>query len=141
MAAGLHILHLNSEASRESYKNNRVEDFRCRLPDRLVLDPAGEWYACLRQCSFGFAFTRSPLYLCCDICDDSIAGERKLPVLRVVHQRVGVFYNTCLYVPVKVRDLAEIRIYLLKTIDYGFPGYTDSNPTYLTLELRRGLPA
>lgn len=140
MAEDLHILHLNSEASRGTYRDNTVENFRCRLPERLILEPAGEWYACLRQCSFGFNFTQSPLYLCCDICHESTAGERKLPVLRVVHQRVGVVYNTCLYVPIRARDFAEIGIQLLKTTDHKFPGYSSSKPTHLTLELRKGLP-
>ena len=137
----VHLLHLNSSSSRETYPENEVVDFVCRLPESLLLEPAGEWYACLRQCQFGFQFNDSPLYVCCDVCTDIITGERKLPALRTVHQRVGVFYDSCLYVPVKSTYLNQIRFYVLKTVDYSKPRRSPSvksaKPTHLTLELRR----
>ena len=142
--AVVHLLHLNSSSSKDTYPENKAEDFVCRLPEPLLLNPVGEWYACLRQCWFGFQFTDSPLYVCCDACCDVITGERKLPALRTVHQKVGVFYDSCLYVPVKTTYLNEFRFYLLKTIDYSKPlrttspsGKSDPKPTHLTLELRR----
>jgi len=139
MGERVHILHLNSSSSEQTYSDNRVEDFRFHLPVPLTLEPVGDWFCCIRQCSFGFAFP-GPLYLCCDICQDSIAGERKLPVLRVVHQRTGVVYTTCLYVPVKIGYISELRIFLVRTRDYKPPEYsTTGKPTHVTLEFVRGL--
>ena len=138
----VHLLHLNSSSSAETYPENKLEDFVCKLPQTLILEPVGEWYACLRQCYFGFQFnTDSALYLCCDACTDVISGERKLPVLSTVHQRVGVFYDSCLYVPLKSVYLDRLRFYLLKTTDYSKPRQSPSvkpgKPTHLTLELKR----
>ena len=142
-AEEVHVLHLNSKSSADTYSENKPEDFVCRLPQTLVLEPAGEWYACLRQCSFGFTFTQSPLYVCCDVCSDVIAGERKLPVLRVVHSKVGSFYDSCLYVPIKSTYIDQLRFYVLRTVDYRKPralspsGSKDVKPTHFTLELKR----
>jgi hypothetical protein len=69
-----------------------------------------------------------------------VAGEKRLPVLRVVHQKVGVFYETCLYVPLKVNYLNELRIYVVKTTNYQRPGIQEgkkAKPTQITLELKR----
>jgi len=139
MAESVHVLHFNSFSSIESHPGNELRDFVCRLPQPLVLEPLGEWYACLKQCSFGFVFSDA-LYVCCDLCSDVIAGERRLPVLRVVHQQVGVYYDSCLYIPVKTSYLNELRFYLVKTKDYSKPGYTETSkqkPTNITLELKR----
>ena len=139
----VHILHVNSESSAETYSGNKPEDFVCKLPQTIVLEPTGEWYACLRQCSFGFPFTQSPLYVCCDVCSDVITGERKLPALRVVHSKTGSFYDSCLYVPIKATYLDRLRFYVLRTADFKKPrsGRTTSEkpvkPTHFTLELKR----
>lgn len=140
MGESIHIIHVNSASSSETYKNNAAHDFKIRLPELISLEPVGDWYCCVKQCSIGFHFP-APLYLCTDICHDSVAGEKKLPVLRVIHQRTLVVYNTCVYVPVKVRDVSELRIYLIRTRDYKPPGYNVSSQppvTHLTLEFRRG---
>ena len=137
----VHLLHLNSSSSVETYPENKVEDFVCRLPQPLLLEPGGDWYACLRQSYFGFQFNDTPLYVCCDVCSDVITGERKLPALRTVHQRVGVFYDSCLYVPLKATYINQIRFYVLKTSDYRPPRQSPSvkaaKPTHFTLEFRR----
>lgn len=136
----VHIVYLNSAAFSETYTDNRVEDFTVRLARPLQLNPIGDWYCCLKQSSFGFSFP-GPLYVCCNLCVESTAGSRQLPVLRVVHKRQEVVYSDCLFVPLKVRDITEFRIYLLKTKDYTPPGYSRENspvPTHMTLEFRRG---
>lgn len=145
MSERVHIVYLNSASSSDTYTENRVEDFTVRLAQPLQLDPLGEWFCCIKQSSFGFSFPGA-LYICCDACVESTAGSRLLPVLRVVHKRQEVIYNNCIYVPLKVRDIAELRIYLLRTRDYNPPGYSKDRavtpvPTHLTLEFRRGLHA
>ena len=141
MAETTHILHFNSDSSKASNPGNDPRDFVCRLPQPLVLESAGDWSACLRQCSFGFQFGDSPLYVCCDVVSDVVAGERRLPVLRVVHQKIGVFYDTCLFIPLKVNFLSELRFYVVKTSNYKRPGFDSARkkikPTHFTLELKR----
>lgn len=132
-----HLVYLNSGISSE---RDRADDFTVILPEQLRLEPVSEWYCCLRQCAFGFAFP-GPLYVCCDAVAESSAGTRRLPVLRVVHRRQEVHYSNCLYIPVKVRDIPALRIFLLRTTDYAAPSYRkESIATHLTLEFRRGLP-
>ena len=139
MGDDVHVLHLNSGSSQEAYPNNEPRDFVCRLPQPLVLEPLGEWYVCLRQCSIGFHFTDSPLYVCCQQCSEVVAGEKRLPVLRVVHQKTGVFYDSCLYTPLNCSYLNQLSFYMLKTKNYRKPGYSTSaiKPTHFTLELKR----
>jgi hypothetical protein len=141
MEQRIHTVYVNSAASSETYSENTSDDFVVRLAEPLRLDPVGEWFCCLRQCAFGFTFP-SPLYVCCDAVGESSAGTRRLPVLRVVHKRQEVIYSNCLHVPVKVRDISALRIYLLRTKDYAHPEYTRVRvATHLTLEFRRGLPS
>lgn len=137
----LHVVYANSASSSNYHPENRIDDFTLSLAQPLQLDPVGEWFCCLRQCAFGFSFP-GPLYVCCDVCEESTAGSKRLPVLRVVHQRKEVIYSNCLYVPLKVRDISQLRIYLLRTVDYAPPGYDSTKtvgPSHLTLEFRRGL--
>lgn len=134
-----HVLHVNSSASRGTFTDNTPSDFRIRLPERLTLEPAGRWYVCLKQCAVGFSFSKSPLYLCCDLSVDIPCGEIKLPVLRLIHQKKAGLYEPCLYLPVKQREVEEIRFYLLKALDNKPPGFSESSvgTTYLSLELVR----
>jgi hypothetical protein len=135
----VHIVYLNSAETSKTYSEDRAVDFTIRLPQSLQLEPVGDWYCCLRQCSFGFAFP-APLYVCCDAVTESSAGTRRLPVLRVVHRRREVIYSNCMYVPVKVRDIPALRVYLLRTTDYAPPTFEkETAPTHFTLEFRRGL--
>ena len=142
----MHILYLNSsvEADSGASEDVRPDDFTLRLPEVLRLEPLGEWFCCLKQCYLGFNLSY-PLYLCCSFCSESFAGERKLPVLRVIHKKEVVVYDDCLYIPIRVRDIDQVRVYFLKTIDFLPPNYKDKRarlrtPTHITLELSRRRP-
>lgn len=80
MGESNHIVHLNSASFSQTYKDNNAHDFKVRLPELISLEPVGEWYCCVKQCSVGFHFS-APLYLSSDICHDSVAGEKKTPCL------------------------------------------------------------
>lgn len=142
------ILHVNSRTSEEIHPENRPHDFTVHLPRSLTLDPLGEYYLGVRQVYLGFTLSY-PVYLCISICNSTIAGDELLPVLRVLHKKQSQYFNECLYVPIRVRDVSEIRVYFLRTLDYKPPSYTSPRierarvqvATHVTLEIRRGLPA
>ncbi len=140
MAERRHIvLHLNSSTATKTF--SKPHDFTVTLPEELILEPVGEWSCCLRQIYLGFKVP-FPIYLCCSACSEVVSGDRKLPVLRVLHKKEVTSFNDCFYLPVRVRDLSEIRLYCLRTKDYQFPKYStersrEPTPTHLTLEFRR----
>jgi len=141
MERSVHILHLNSSAGIGTSTSSSPHDFIVQLPEALSLDPIGEWFCCLKQCYLGFNWSY-PLYLCCSLCSETIAGDRKLPVLRVIHKKEVVIYDDCLYLPIRVRDIDQLQIYFLRTKDYLPPSYSgvrhrEPVATHLTLELRR----
>ncbi len=133
------LVHLNSAVAQSGFSENVPEDFTCLLPEVLDLDPVGSWYICLKDCSVGFDVTR-PVYVCCDICQESIAGDSKLPVLKVIYGKKALPQETCYQVPIKASQVGQIRIYLLRARDLAPPGYSGKgSATYVTLEIRRGL--
>ncbi len=134
-----HILHLNSDTATKY--SSKPHDFTVVLSEELTLEPVGEWYCMLKQSYLGFKVAY-PLYLCCSVCSETLAGDRRLPVLRVVQKKEVSTYQDCLYLPVRVRDLDEIRLYCLRTKDYRFPSYKsdrarEPTATHVTLEFRR----
>ncbi len=139
MAQRRHIVHLNSSTAIKS--SSKPHDFTVTLPEELSLEPLGEWWCCLKQSYLGFKVAY-PIYLCCSVCGETFAGDRRLPVLRVVQKKEVSTYDDCFYMPVRVRDLSEIRLYCLRTKDYNFPKYQtergrDPTATHVTLEFRR----
>lgn len=144
MERSVHILHLNSLASEQSSSDAKsASDFTVKLPETISLSPVGDWFCSLKQCYLGFSWSY-PLFVCCDLCEESVGGERKLPILRVIHKKEATVYDDGLSIPIIKRDIDRVRIYFLKTIDYQPPNYRVERarmqaPTHVTLELKRGL--
>ena len=67
-------VYLNSAASHETFPENTSASFTQLLPERISLDPPGEWYCRLTSCNLGFAPLKAH-YLLCDCSSESVAGE------------------------------------------------------------------
>lgn len=99
-------MYLSSEDSRQTFPLNSAVNFSCLLPERLQLTNRG-WWCALLELRLPAAVDE-PLYLCSNICNDSVA---KLPILA----RIGAQLtqpNHVVYVPVKIKELSVVQLYL-----------------------------
>lgn len=74
------------------------------------------------------------LYLCSDLCENSIIGEYTLPVLRRIG-RVTTRPPIIAYVPVKTRELSTVRVYIKENVQ-DIPSFS-SGMFYCVLRFRR----
>ena len=102
-------IYLSSGDSLDSFPDNEPGDFRVQLPQRVYL-AEGKWWCGVAQLEIP-ENPKEPLYLCSNICMDSITGDFKLPVLRRIRGKVTQPTNV-IYVPVKGRELSTIRIFI-----------------------------
>ena len=103
-------VYLNSAASHDTFPENTSASFTQLLPERISLDPPGEWYCRLTSCNLGFAPLKAH-YLLCDCCSESVAGEWKKPVLSLLFRKINEFANPP-WVRVKKRELTAVKIWL-----------------------------
>ena len=92
-------------------------DFTVRLPTRLQLN-GDQWWCSLIELTVQ-TDPSFPLYLCSDVCYDSIAGSRSLPVLSRISQPHTEAANL-VFVKVKTSELSSIRLYLIEAITGDF---------------------
>ena len=130
----VHTVHLHSTSSTSVYEENYCWDFTTVLPRVIVLDSVDEWCCSLVQC-YTPKFVK-PLYLCSNICEDSVAGQRRLPVLRVLYSSKTQFDEGCCPVPVRFREISTIRIFLQRA-DGEVPETKTKVVTHCTLQLHR----
>ena len=103
-------LYLTNASSQSFYQEtNDCYDFTCRLAEPLILEPIGSWMCCLTQCVIP-NLTKAPLYIICDVCDSTLLGEKKLPVLRVIHTTKSQFPDFSCAQYVSIREINQIRI-------------------------------
>ena len=92
--------------------------FRSELPEALLLP--GEWEVALCQLQVPKLKSKtSTLFLFSDICDDSIVGTRRLPLLRrtALPRRGVVEIYHFQYVPVRLQQLRRIQVHVNATVD------------------------
>lgn len=121
-------MYLSSEDSRKSFPSNTSSNFRCLLPERLQLTE-GKWRCALLELRLPEP-VQQPLYLCSNICEESIAGEFKLPILARIDGELTQ-PNHVIYILVKTKELSVIEIYLYDR--NGRPVSFSSGMSYCTL--------
>lgn len=107
---------LKSTDSSEYFDNN-PNCFRIHLNKQIQFD--GYWTVALTEFtteSWDAAKKTSEVYICCDICEETIVGGKDLPLLRHVYlgekQENNIIYTLPYYIPVKVGELQQICIYI-----------------------------
>lgn len=105
---------LKSTDSASVHPHNQPWDFRVRLPRTLNL--LGEWSVELTE------FCTTPLkksgdkeiFIYCSICDDTIVGERQLPLLRRIYldNNANIIFTRPYQIPLRNNDLGDIHIYI-----------------------------
>ena len=106
---------LDSRDSTEYFPFNTASNFTVKLPSYVMLE--GSW-------TIGLVDIKIPtidesaeveyLDVFCDITNESVASERKLPILRRVKKNANdwISFNPILYFPLKMREFDRMRIYI-----------------------------
>ena len=107
-------VYLSSDDSKIYFPDNVPAKFTVKLPETLHL--RGKWQLALCDVQYPSIEKKQPeqLLLLTDICQDSIVGETRMPILRRFkyttegYTSFGVFY----YVTLKNREVDRISVYL-----------------------------
>ncbi len=100
-------IYLNSKPSAE-FPENKATDFTVQLPRTITG---------VQEC--GVIEVRlpstpgKPLFVCTDVCEDSIVNSKSLQVLRRVSLKT-VVPSLVTYVPLRLREFDRIRIYIIQ---------------------------
>ena len=117
-------LYLQSTDSLTFYPSNSPGKFYTKLPQCLELQ--GMWECCLLQMQYVnsyFAGAHIPkcLYVCSQIVTESIVNERKIPILRRIHnvttenllnQTIEADIKNLIYIPIVGERIDVINIYI-----------------------------
>jgi hypothetical protein len=118
--------------SRDVFPHNSGDDFTVAFSQNIHLE--GQWECGLVECQLHDK-PDEPWYVCCDLVEESLAGDLKLPLLRRLTTKLPQFKQVS-YFPVKLRDFNDIRIYL-RTMDNEEVILTsETKNTYCTLHFR-----
>ena len=103
-------IHLSSKDSVKTFTANTASDFSVLLPEYMRFNPLDTWRCGLVQLIIPTA-PSDPAFLCSNLCQSSIVGERQLPVLSRI---VDVFSDPShvIYVPIRCSELDIIHLYL-----------------------------
>jgi hypothetical protein len=119
-------VYLSSRAT-TVHPENSASDFTVQLP-QTVSD--------VKECGIVDvrlpAGPKDPLFVCADLCTESIVNNKTLPVLRRVSQKTFL-PGFITYIPLRVQDFHAIRIYICK--ESGEP-FNLQGETKITLHLR-----
>lgn len=123
-------IYLSSDDSPLHFPSNTAWDFTTQLPERMHLE--GEWQCGLLEVHLPEVDSDQALYLCSDMCSDSIVGEKKLPVLgRVTGGLTQPSHVT--YAKTRTRLLSSIRLYIVD--GRGAPVSFGAGTSYCSLQL------
>jgi hypothetical protein len=105
-------LVLRSSDSHTVYPGNTSYDFKVHIPKPLYFQ--GHWTVSLSEFSLISGNTKRELYVCSNVCQDSIVGEGELPLLRrVVLEKTGNnIYTNPYEVPLRLGEFQDVRIYI-----------------------------
>lgn len=98
------------------YFENKPHCFRVQLNKQIQFD--GYWTVALTEFSTESLISskkKSELFVCCDICEESIVGGKEAPLLRRIYlgkNPKNITYSQPYYIPVKIGQLQQIAIYI-----------------------------
>ena len=104
-------VHLSSEDSKTYFPGNDVGTFTVKLPEILQLK--GSWEMAL--CAIDLPKVKKKphrILVCSDICVESIYGEKRLPLLRVITGRIPTSFQPLQYIPVRIQEVERITVYI-----------------------------
>lgn len=99
------------------YFDNKPNRFRVQLNKQIPFE--GYWSVALTEFSteswISSKKKKSELFVCCDICEETIVGGKDAPLLRRVclgENPENIAFTVPYYIPVKICELQQICIYI-----------------------------
>lgn len=98
------------------YFDNKPNCFRVQLNNQIPFE--GYWSVALTEFSTESWISskkKSELFVCCDICEETIVGGKDAPLLRRVclgQNPENIAFTVPYYIPVKICELQQICIYI-----------------------------
>ena len=106
-------VYISSSDSTNYFPDNQPSKFTVKLPETLRLHE--KWQLALCEIQYPSIQNKpDQLLILCDLCQDSIVGDKRLPILRRMtfedpgYRSFGVFY----YVNLKAHEVDRITVYL-----------------------------
>ena len=129
---------LKSTDSPLYHPSNQPDSFRVHLPKPLILN--GVWTVSLLEFSLDPGQTKQrglpEIFVCSDICEDTIVGEREMPLIRRVYlDKQNIIYQYPYEVPIKLGQLQDVHVYIKDA--KNAPASFLSGEVTVTLLLRR----
>ena len=106
---------LKSTDSPLFHASNQPYSFRVHLPQPLNLK--GVWTVSLLEFSLDPGQTKQrglpEVFVCSNICEDTIVGDRELPLLRRVYlDKENIVYQSPYEVPIKLGHFQDVHVYI-----------------------------
>lgn len=99
------------------YFDNKPNCFRIQLNKQVQFD--GYWTVAVTEFtteSWDVNKKSSEVFICCDICEETIVGGKDIPLLRRVFlgekKENNIIYKLPYYIPMKIGQLQQICIYI-----------------------------
>ena len=129
---------LKSTDSPLYHPSNQPDSFRVHLPKPLILN--GVWTVSLLEFSLDPGQTKQrglpEIFVCSDICEDTIVGEREMPLSRRVYlDKQNIIYQYPYEVPIKLGQFQDVHVYIKDA--KNAPASFLSGEVTVTLLLRR----
>ena len=129
---------LKSTDSPLFHASNQPYSFRVHLPKPLILN--GVWTVSLLEFSLDPGQTKQrglpEVFVCSDICEDTIVGEREMPLIRRVYlDKENIVYQSPYEVPIKLGQFQDVHVYIKDA--KNAPASFLSGEVTVTLLLRR----
>jgi len=103
-------MYLSSRDSIKRFPQNTGTDFYTVLAEEIKLT-RNVWSCSLLEVHLSSFPGNEPIFICSDICEESILGERKLPVLACLSSK-HTFAGHVISLKLKKERITSIRIYL-----------------------------
>ena len=129
---------IKSTDSPQYHPSNQPDSFRVHLPKPLILN--GVWTVSLLEFSLDPGQTKQrglpEIFVCSDICEDTIVGEREMPLIRRVYlDKQNIIYQYPYEVPIKLGQFQDVHVYIKDA--KNAPASFLSGEVTVTLLLRR----
>ena len=123
---------LSSTDSIVKYVKNTAYDFHVQLPKPIHLQ--GHWTVSLTDLQI--PLINKSVLICTDICENSIIGEKELPVLRrVTPDSEYIEFGHLNEIPIRIKHFQTIRIYIRD--DNNSPVKLLNHKVTVTLEFKK----
>lgn len=107
-------IYANSDESKDFHPRNTSNDFTIELPETIYLE--GSWVITLTEI-YTQEEIRHPLFIFCDICEQSIHDGKLKPLLKLIYPDC-IHFSNLHYIPIKNNTIKRIRF----TIKGGVTG-------------------